>query len=477
MTVLSSKIILVCIKRREVDLTLHVITQILGVPDTQEGRLPVSGISIDSRTLTRGMLFFALKGEKSDGHFFVREALKKGASAAVVDRHWISQHKNGQEGILIPVKNPLVALQEVASYYRKRFRFPVIAVTGTNGKTTTKEMLSAVLGMKYSVAKSEGNFNNHIGLPLSICAWDNTNTMAVLEMGTNHFGEIRRLCEIARPTHGVITNVGKGHLEFFGDLKGVLRAKAELVDFLKDRGTVFLNGDDFHLQSFKGIVPQTFMYGFSENYDFSGEELGTDPSGFPKMRMGEAEVTIRVPGSYNLSNGLAAAAVGRHFGVSWEAIKHALESFRPMDKRMTFVRFSGMTVFNDTYNANPTSVQQALNTLKERQEGKRKIVVLGDMLELGKRSRKEHQNIGDCVVQLGLDAFFGFGPAMRSATDRACKLGMNAVVHSESKSDVVEKLLRFVRDGDVILIKGSRGMKMEEIVAGLQEGSKGEKKE
>lgn len=450
------------------DFTLGEVADVLDVCLEGEERMVVKGISIDSRTLEKGMLFFAIRGGRFDGHDFVEEAFTRGACGVVVARAWATTQDRGHDGVLA-VEDPLRALQDVASYYRRKLGFPVIAVTGSNGKTTTKEMIAAVLGTKYRVMKSLGNLNNHIGVALSVCAWEKHGEIAVVEMGTNHFGEIRRLCEIARPTHGLITNIGKGHLAFLDDLEGVARAKAELLESLAEGGEAFLNGDDPYLYPLRRIVGKTLTYGFSDACDFRGMDVGVDGFGFPRMRLGGRKLKLSVPGQHNLYNGLAAAAVGRVFGVPWEDVHAALEGYRPMDKRMEVLQFGGIVVLNDTYNANPTSVHEALSTLTVVKEAKRRVVVLGDMLELGEKSQSEHQSVGEWVVAFGMDGFFAYGPETKVAVERSKVLGMKHAVHFESKIDLLEALIFWLQNGDIVLVKGSRGMQMEDVVEGLRE--------
>ena len=450
------------------EFTLDEIARILNVPCNGDGTAVVRGVSTDSRTIEDGVLFFALRGERFNGHGFVNEALAKGACGAVVERRENASAGKNLEGILLAVEDPLRALQDVASAYRRIFKIPVLAVTGTNGKTTTKEMASSVLSAKYKTMKSKGNLNNHIGVPLAVCLWEKDAQAAVVEMGTNHFGEIRRLCEIAQPTHGLITNVGKGHLEYFNDADGVAHAKAELLDFLQTGGNAFLNGDDPRLWRLKDVVPHTVTYGFSERCDFTGEDAGLDEEGFPVMRVEGKKLRIRIHGRYNLYNVLAAAAVGRAFGVDWEAIQEAFEIYRPMEKRMEVLRFRGIVVLNDTYNANPSSVRCALDTLHDLKDVKRKIAVLGDMLELGEKSDEEHRRVGEWVVTLGLDGFFGYGKGMQLAVERARNEGLKDASYHESKEDLLNAIKNVMVQGDAILVKGSRGMRMEEIVEGLK---------
>lgn len=449
------------------DLSLGEIAAVLGVPLENAESVVVNGVSTDSRTLKKGMVFFALRGEKFDGHCFVDEVFQKGACGVVVDREWESLQSLGKNQVIFRVADPLKSLQEIASFYRQKFRIPVIAVTGTNGKTTTKEMISEVLRTRYRVMKSPGNFNNHIGVALSVCEWQKSGEIAILEMGTNHFGEIRSLCEIARPTHGVITNIGKGHLEFFHNIEGVVRAKAELLDYLKEEGTAFLNADDSYLRSLRNRVCKTVTYGFSGECDIQGDEAEIDKTGFPRMKLDGEMVRLSVQGYCNLYNALAAAAVGWIFVVPWNKIRDALRNYGPMTMRMELFKLSGMVVLNDAYNANPSSVHQALMTLQVMNGLRRRIAVLGDMLELGESSLEEHRRIGELVVELGIDAFFGYGPDMRIATDRARDLGLKMTFHFESKADLLEAMHSWLEEGDGILVKGSRGMKMEEVVEGI----------
>jgi UDP-N-acetylmuramoyl-tripeptide--D-alanyl-D-alanine ligase len=452
------------------DLTLTDVAKILNVDLKKNNLVPIDGFSTDSRTLREGMLFFALNGEHFDGHRFIDDVFRKKACGAVVSHEWYKKHGQNTGEILLPVNDPLTALQDVATHIRRSFKIPVVAITGTNGKTSTKEMIASVLETKYVVMKSQGNLNNHIGLPLSIGDWNREGEIAIVEMGTNHFGEIKRLCEIAQPTHGVITNIGKGHLEFFGDLEGVARAKGELLEYLRLSGVAFLNGDDPCLLSRKGIVKKTIMFGFSDGCDIRGEELGIDSNGFPEMKLGGRIVKISVPGWCNLYNGLAAAAVGRSFGVSWEDICDTLGRFRTMDRRMEVINLSGVIIINDAYNANPSSVKQSLVTLRQMNNTGRKILVLGDMLELGEGSEPEHRNVGGEAVLMGIDALFCYGPMMKVAVESAYKSGLGKAKHFNTKIALSDELNHYVRQGDIVLVKGSRGMRMEDVVDALKEG-------
>jgi UDP-N-acetylmuramoyl-tripeptide--D-alanyl-D-alanine ligase len=454
-----------CRKKSEMNLTLNQISRMLDGLIKGEGRSLVTGVSTDSRTLKKGMLFFALRGEHFDGHDYLENAFNQGACAAVVDRRWKGAGKEMNWNI-IEVDEPLTALQEVASAYRKQFEFPVIAITGSNGKTTTKEMLAQILETQYQVAKSPGNLNNQIGVALSICEWQDSDEMAVLEMGTNHFGEIHRLAEIAAPTHGLITNIGKGHLQFFGDLEGVFRAKIELLDSLND-GVLFLNGDDPFLKRIQNRLPETITFGLSEDCTFHPDEWGTNDSACPWMKIDDSCIQLAVSGSHQLYNGLAAVAVARTFDIQWNSIQASLSVFQPVDKRMERIEADGLIILNDSYNANPGSIEQAVLTLVSMHTLKRRIVCLGDMLELGKASRDEHEKVGELIMKNGIDTLVCYGSESRATIEKVKSLGLKSAFHFDTKSEITEFLCGFLREGDGLLVKGSRGMKMEEVVQTL----------
>ena len=410
-----------------------------------------------------------MTGERFDGHNHVSEAFEKGACGAVVNHRWAASAGIEQDRILYPVPDPLRALQDIATHYRNRFEIPVIAITGTNGKTTTKEMVAAVLETRFRVMKSIGNFNNHIGVPLNICTWSEDAETAVLEMGTNHFGEIARLCEIARPTIGMITNIGKGHLEFFGDEVGVLKAKSELLESLVPDGLAILNGDDEWLKGAQPLPAETVWFGFGEGNDVQGVNPRTDGSGCPSMEVDGESIRIMAIGRHQLSNALAAAAVGKVMGLSIGEIKAGLEVHRPVGKRMMSYLFSGLVVIDDSYNANPSSLLESMKTLRSCTDLKRRFLVLGDMLELGEHGVEDHRRVGDWASDMEFDGLFVYGPLMANAAERGKEMGMETSYHFNAKTELLEALVDTLEDGDGVLVKGSRGMRMEEIVDGLKE--------
>ncbi len=449
--------------------SLEQIAEILNTKATVSSDAQILGVSTDSRTVKSGQLFFALRGDQFDGHGYLEKAMMRGAAGCVVSRDWLAVQPNSVNGLFLPVSDPLAALQELAKAYRQQFKFPVIAITGSNGKTTTKDMMAAVLSKRYRILKTKGNLNNHIGLPLSICGWGFGPELAILEMGTNHFGEIKRLCEIAQPTHGLITNIGKGHIGFFHDLAGVARAKGELIEALREDGIAFLNGDDPFLTPFLSKAIKTITFGFDEKNSIQGEFLRLDVKANPSMSINGKTVKLSIPGRMNLYNALAAVAAGLSFNVPWEDIREALESFRASDKRMAVEEWGGVTILNDAYNANPTSVKQAFETLISIQTKGRRIAVLGDMLELGELSQEEHRQVGQWAEETGLDALYTYGSDMHYAAESAKEQGLEQVCHFKAKMELIEALKEDIRAGDSLLVKGSRGMQMEEVIEGLRD--------
>lgn len=431
-------------------------------------------VSTDSRTVSPGEVFFALRGENFDGHRFVSDAVRKGASCAVVDRKWLRKNKALAMSLpLVAVEDTNRALGDLARIYRRKFSMPVVAVGGSNGKTTTKEMMAKVLGQRFKVAKTPGNHNNQVGVPLTIFGFSKSHEIAVVEIGTNHFGEIDRLCNILEPDAGLITNIGSEHLEFFRNLGGVRREEGSLFDYLmKTKGIAFTNADDRSLVDLSAKISRKFTYGFQgrTRRDLRGRLFGFDRKGCALFEIeygGKTElVHLSIPGVHNAVNALAAAAVGLHFGIGRTEIKKALDSFRPYEKRMQAVKVGGVTILNDTYNSNPESAIGAVRWLSMVQTKGRRIAVFADMLELGDSAEREHQRIGKAIAGEKIDYLFTFGRMSRQTAAAA-----DGKVDTESFSDkkkLARRLASLVSPGDVVLVKGSRGMKMEEIVNALQ---------
>lgn len=432
----------------------------------------IHGVSTDSRTVRQGELFFAIRGQNFDGHDFISAAAAKGIACAVVDRRF---DYSSTELPLVIVEDTVKALGQLACHYRRRFDIPVVAITGSSGKTTTKEMVKSILKDRYSVLGTEGNLNNHIGVPMTVFRLNRGHDLAVIEIGMNHEGEIANLCAIAEPTHGAITNVGKAHLGFFGSLERIAHAKGELFDWLAmDRSRVgFVNADDRHVVAESKKLKQKRTYGLSTTRaQVRGKLLDVDRNGCPRFSIARSGskhpliVQSRVAGHGNISNALAAAAIGFEFGVSGRDIKTALESFQPMKNRMQTTVVAGVTILNDTYNANPESVASTLEALQTMKCPGKKIVILGDMLELGEYAQEEHERIAALINRLGFGCVLTYG-AMAACI--AAKLRCDVNLHYDQKNILSEYAAELVAPGDIVLVKGSRGMKMEDVVVFLLE--------
>lgn len=429
-------------------------------------RWPMPRLVTDSRAANPGDIFLALKGEKFDGHQFVADALKKGVQLFVVSKSWFQTATDKHEqGNFLLVDDTLQALQEIGHFYRLQFDLPLLALTGSNGKTTTKEMISAILSCEYRVHKNKGNLNNHIGVPLSLLELTDEHEIAVIEMGTNHFGEISRLAELAQPTCGLITNIGPAHLEFFGSLQGVFRAKRELWQFLeRNRGMAFVNVDDPLLGTHQPATTRLVTFGFEKPAEFQGHFLGLDDQGRATLKVGQESIKLGIAGMHNIYNALAAIAVGSVFDVSMAQMKAALEQFIPAARRMEVIQKHGITIINDCYNSNPASARKALLTLSQMRTNGRRVAVLADMLELGEAALPEHEAMADYIIGLGnIDWLLAYGPLSAAMIERIKRLGFKAAIHFEKKQMLIDYLKQIISRDDLLLVKGSRGMAMEEV--------------
>lgn len=433
----------------------------------------ISGVSTDSRTLGPGSLFVALRGNNFDGHAFVNEAFAAGAVAAMVDRRYVPG--NDKTWPLIVVNDTTRCLGAIAQIYRKTFSIPVLAVAGSNGKTTSKEMIARVLAEKYRVLSTEGNLNNYVGVPQTLFRITRNDEVAVVEIGTNHPGEIAHLCQIVEPTDGIVTNIGNEHLEFFGSIQGVAKEEGELFNFLTAvrRGRAIVNADDPLVVKSALHVNRKVTYGFnSPNSSLRGRKISLNKMGnasfeFKGNRMTKwLPVKLSIPGAHNAINALSAAAVGVAFGVPADRIRTALESCRASGKRMEPIVIGEVLILNDTYNANPDSVRASLKTLAALQRGGKKIAVLADMKELGEQAKENHLSIGKQVAALGIDYLLTFGPSAKWIHEAA---DIPGAIHYEQKNVLAEYLAELVAPGDSVLVKGSRGMKMEDIILFLEQ--------
>lgn len=408
-------------------------------------------ITRNSKEVKEGDIFWALKGDRFDGNRFAEEALDKGAHIAVID----DKKKNiVKEKRFFYVEDSLKALQELGQFHRKYVGMPTIAITGSNGKTTTKELVNAVLSQRYRTAATYKNLNNHIGVPLTLLDIPEDTDIAIVEMGTNHFGEIETLTKIVDPDFGIITSIGKAHLEEFKDLDGVLKEKSALFDYLKQKGGMsFVNLDDpLVKKAADGMKSYTFSYRNHPDADVQLQDISERPE--LKIRLNNTEIQTQITGKYNLSNIGYAIATGKFFNLSDDEIKQALEHYTPKDMRSQIVEQNGNLIILDAYNANPTSMKAALNNLLQM-SGKRKVAVLGDMFELGNKAAAEHQAITDFVRKHDIEAYLIGENFEQTQTD----LPKFKTTQDFIDSGIFDK----IKDAD-ILIKGSRGMALEKIL-------------
>lgn len=418
-----------------------------------------TGISIDSRTIKKGELFIALRGRRFDGHDFIREALMKG-SGAIVNLPPAEPVK-GKTVIL--VKDPLKALQDIARSMRLKRDVPVVGITGSNGKTTTKELIASVLGKRYRVLKNTGNLNNHIGLPLTLTGIAEEDEIVVLEMGASAQGEIKELCEIAMPHFGVLTNIGPVHLEGFGDMESVRKTKLELLHYVS---VAVVNADDSFLMegiNSSGFKGRVLTFGIESGADVFAKDIRLSSKGSIFLlhvgRDNAVEVCPKISGRFNIYNLLATASVGHLFNIDLLDIKNAIESFTGVPMRLEIKEFNGLQVISDVYNANPASMEEAIKELVRLKRG-RAIAVLGDMLELGSYAEEAHRKLGRWMSEFPVDIFIAVGSLMSLAASEFS----GSVYMLQSATDAGKILKDIRKEGDTVLIKGSRGMVMEKVL-------------
>ena len=420
------------------------------------------GYSIDSRTIQPGDLFFAVQGERLNGHDYVAAALEKGAVAAIVRRDELARYP--QKTRLLAVDDTLVALQTLATAVRKLWGKPLVGVTGSAGKTTTKEAIAHVLASRFKVLKSEGNFNNHFGLPLMLLKIEPEHDVAVIEMGMSHAGEIRALARIAQPEIGVVTNVAPVHLEFFDSIAGIARAKYELIESLPPNGTAVLNADDEYVSQFgRDFKGKVITYGTRATADVRPENvrtLGTEGSEFDVIIAGNREhARLPLVGEHNILNSLAAVAVGLARKLKPAEAVAALATLVPPDKRGQVLQLGNITVINDCYNSNPKALHAMVDALAAMKAGRR-IVVAGEMLELGPAGEEMHRAAGRHIAEKKIDLFVGVRGLAQAMVDGARQAGAPAEFVATPEA-AGEWLARETRDGDVVLLKASRGVKLE----------------
>lgn len=415
--------------------------------------LASTGISTDSRNVKEGCIYFALKGSSFDGNRFASEALQKGASFAVIDN---PEYKSSEKMIL--VDDVLSALQKLANHHRKQLNTLVIGITGSNGKTTTKELINAVLSESFNVIATKGNLNNHIGVPLTLLSIKPETDIAIVEMGANHPGEIAFLCSLAEPDYGYITSIGKAHLEGFGSFEGVVKTKGELYDFLKKRNkTIVFNADDALQSQLLANYENKYAFGRGQDVNVLVECLKTSPVEVSfKETFGRTIVTSQLTGAYNFPNIAAAIAFGRFFKLSPTAIQCGIEKYVPNNNRSQIVEKEGNTILLDAYNANPSSMTAAIHNILTMNRFDKKILVIGDMFELGDYAHNEHQNIVNLIEQHTWEAVFLVGENFARTQSKYPQF--------KTFEDFKNKFKEQDFTDCLILIKGSRGMALERIL-------------
>jgi UDP-N-acetylmuramoyl-tripeptide--D-alanyl-D-alanine ligase len=443
-------------------LPLSRIAEFLSASGEVDHKEIAQGYSIDSRTVHAGELFFAVKGERMDGHDFVAQALRKGAVAAVVRKDQLARYSAISD--LLAVDDTLTALQTLGTAVRRLWGKTLVGVTGSTGKTTTKDAIALVLSTRFRVLKSEGNFNNHFGLPLMLLKLEPEHDMAVIEMGMSHAGEIRALAKIAQPEIGVVTNVAPVHLEFFDSLAAIARAKYELIESLPASGTAVLNADDEYVSQFgRDFKGKVVMYGARATADVRAEKIQSQgPEGVEfDVVIGSMREHARLPlvGEHNVRNALAAVAVGLERGLKPSEAVAALATLAAADKRGQVLQVGNITVINDCYNSNPKALEAMVDALAAM-AAKRRIVVAGEMLELGPAGEEMHRRAGQHVADKKIDVLLGVRGLAQAIVEEARQAGVRAEFVATSE-EAGEWLAREARDGDVVLLKASRGVKLE----------------
>ena len=423
-------------------------------------------VCTDTRKITDGCLFIAIKGDNFDGHDFASKAIENGAQAVIVEKDC----GLGDKQIL--VESTRQALLDLAGYYRSLFNIPVVGITGSVGKTTTKEMTHAVMSVKYNTLKNEGNLNNEIGVPLTLFRLDKTHEAAVIEMGMSGFGEISRMTKAVKPDVAIISNIGVSHIEHLGSREGILKAKTEILEGLKEDAPVILNADDDMLITLRPGAHPVIYYGIENEKtllkasDITSKEDETELTvGF---NGGSGRVSLPFPGRHNVYNALAATAAGSVFGIDAKDAFEALKNYVPAGMRQRINKKFGMTFIEDCYNASPDSQAAALAVLGEMKGGRR-IAVIGDMLELGSVSEKAHYGVGKKAAENKIDAVFTYGERSLEVARGAAEGNVPCVKSFNDKSALAKELVAYLKEGDSVLFKASRGMKLEDVIFAVYE--------
>lgn len=430
---------------------------------------PISHVDTDSRSIHPGSLFIPLEGERFDGHAFIWDALAAGAAGCLCANRTLTMLPGK---FYVKVRSTMRALRDLARWYKGRFSIPCVCVTGSVGKTTTKDMAAAVLGERYNVLKTDGNFNNNIGLPLTLLRLDSKSELCVLEMGMNHAGEIEYLSGIAEPDVALITNIGDSHIENLGSREGIFRAKCEIFTHMKPGGLAILNGDDERLITLRDSLPfETLFVGTGAGLDYRADEIRSDGQSYMSCRVttptASFQADIPALGAHMIYPVLMAAAAAEHFGMSGEEIVRGVHNFLPTKMRMNVLRLPrDVVILNDAYNANPQSMRAAAAVLRDS-HGARKVAVLGDMLELGAGSELFHRAVGRDFADMGLDCLIAVGDLARYTAQEAEAAGVPEVSYFSDMSFALPTIKGEARPGTTILVKASRAMRFERVVEAL----------
>ncbi|MGU9062363.1 UDP-N-acetylmuramoyl-tripeptide--D-alanyl-D-alanine ligase [Clostridium perfringens] len=427
----------------------------------------IKAVSTDTRKIEEGTMFIALKGENFNGNNYVLEAFNKGAKIAIVDEVKCDLNELKEDVALIKVENTGRALMDLAKFYREKLGLKVVGITGSAGKTSTKDLVAAVLSDKYKVFKTKGNFNNEIGLPLMILELDSTYDVAILEMGMRGLGQIKELAEIASPDLGIITNIGISHIEILKTRENILKAKMEIATFFDKNNTLVVCGNDDFLGALPEAEYKIVKTGVGENFKIGAknialEELSSKFTVYDGEK--EEEFSLDMPGEHNISNLMLGIAIAKELGVSFEEMKRGLKNIEATSMRLELIKKDGFSILNDCYNSSPVAVKSAIDVMKNI-EGKRRIAVLGTMRELGHKSEEAHEEIGKYAKENGIEKVLCFGDFSENIKEG---YGEGCTVY-ENKEELIKDLLNIICDGDIILVKASRSLKFEEITKALLE--------
>ncbi len=446
-------------------LSLTEVAKVTAADTNSDAEIFFEGVSTDSRKIKHGELFVALKGENCNGESFAKDALNKGGAAVMVSK----TAKRIPDGIVLKVDDTLTAYRQIAGAWRNRFDIPIVAVTGSNGKTTTKDLTAAALNGLGHVQKTSGNFNNEIGVPMTLLELREKHNAAVVEIGMRGLGQIETLAKVVKPTIGIVTNVSEAHIELLGSIENIAKAKSELVEAIPLGGTIILNADNPHTAAMKNLAGagvNVVTYGLENEADLNAKNIliGSVATEFTLTYRGEDfDFEIPMLGSHNVSNSLAAIAAGLTCDLNVEEIQRGISTLTTTKMRFEVIRRDGLTIVNDAYNASPASMRVAIKTTSEIYSG-RLIAVLGDMMELGDISEKVHREIGEELVENKFDVLITLGDLGKFIAAGARDAGLEKIYSFDTHEDAAKKILELVRDGDTILFKASHVMHMEKII-------------